>query len=232
MQKQEYCSDRKYQIRVCLFDDHPIIMKTLKDIVNGTENMTVVGEGRTMNSVLPVIKETQPHVILLDLSMPSEADDESSTGGILPLLKQIKINTNCKTIVFSSQLLRFIVKELSEGGIKGYIYKGDPMSLDIPKAISEVHLGGIFYSKSVSKILFKVEEDSGFILTERQLELIEYFTKYIDGTNSSAAHYFNIGEETVKKHLKAIYKSLNIEGGNKRAKMLETISEMGLFTTK
>ena len=122
--------------------------------------------------------------------------------------------------------MKFIIRELLEGGIKGYIYKGDDMSLDIPNAIAEVHLGGIFYSKSVSRILFEIKDSREFILTQRRLELIEYFKMNENGTNLSAAQFFQISEETVKKHLKGIYKQLNLEGSNKRAQMLKIVSEM------
>ena len=57
-------------IRVMVVDDHEFVRSMMCELVDGTDDMQVVGEAPDGAQALPVAQETTPDVVLMDLSMP------------------------------------------------------------------------------------------------------------------------------------------------------------------
>ncbi|WP_396221468.1 response regulator [Gemmatimonas sp.] len=57
-------------IRVVLVDDHQIVRAGLKAVLSTAKDITVVGEGGTGRDALTLAERVDPHVIVMDLSMP------------------------------------------------------------------------------------------------------------------------------------------------------------------
>ena len=58
-------------IRVMVVDDHEFVRSTMCELIDGADDMQVVGEAPDGVQALPVVQETKPDVVLMDLSMPT-----------------------------------------------------------------------------------------------------------------------------------------------------------------
>ena len=58
------------RIRVTLADDHPIVLAGLRNLVQAEPDLELVGEAATGVAALKLIRDAQPDVALLDISMP------------------------------------------------------------------------------------------------------------------------------------------------------------------
>ena len=220
----------KKVINLCVFDDHPIVIEGVKSILSKCEDIEVVGVGQTIDTIVDTAVMNNADVVLLDLVMPYASNSsEISTMHAHEIIQALE-NKNIKIIVFSSKIVRQIVKKLIEGGISGYIYKGDDLSLNIPNAVRMVYESGIYFSESIHMVLSShMEEQTNLALTKRQCDIAEFFVLNPERSIQDAAKVFFVAEVTIKKHLTDVYKRLNISGSNKRQKLIATCKRIGLF---
>lgn len=204
-------NSKKDNIRIILADDHPLLRKGLKDIINNEKNFQVIGEAGDGNEALELIKELKPDIAIIDIQMPK-------MGGIelLNLLQQQKIKLDI--IVLTMYDKENIFNRAMDLGVKGYIMKDSALS-EITEAIKNVAAGKYFISSSVSDLLVKrnimsvSDDDTGIsklTLTERKvLKMIAD-----NMTSKEIANELFISEHTVNTHRSNICSKLNLRGTN------------------
>ena len=198
------------EIRVAIFEDNKLVRDALQTILNGTPGYACSGAFTDGNRWDQDIRRSDPDVILMDIEMPGLNGIEI-TKRITEKFPEIKILI--QTVFNDSDK---IFNALCAGA-SGYILKSDPPHKYL-EAISEVYKGGAPISASVAKkllgffsnknVVLVVPDNSDYQLSERERELLKLM---VEGHNyKDIAEKAFISYETVRTHVKHIYKKLHV----------------------
>lgn len=191
-------------IRLLIADDHRLILQALKRSFALAEDIEIVGEARIGSQVLPLISQTNPDMVLLDIRMP-ELD------GFGCITRARKDYPDVKFVVLSAFADEERVKHAFECGATAYITKTvDP--LELPDALRRAYAG-----ESFELGLTAPDGDPGGAgLTEREIEMLEAVARGL--SNQSISREFWITEQTVKFHLTNIYRKLGVSNRTEAAR--------------
>jgi DNA-binding NarL/FixJ family response regulator len=198
------------EIRVTIFEDNKLVRDALQAILNGTPGYTCSGAFADGNRWEFDIKRSNPDVVLMDIEMPGLNGIEV-TQLITEKFPDIKILIQT---VFndSDKIFRALC-----AGASGYILKNDPPHKYI-EAINEVYNGGAPVSATVAKkllgfftnknIILVAPGNIDYLLSDREKELLKLM---VEGHNyKDIAGKAFISYETVRTHVKHIYKKLHV----------------------
>jgi DNA-binding NarL/FixJ family response regulator len=132
-------------IRVMLVDDHDFVRSAMSELINGADDLRVVGEAENGAEALPTARRTAPEVVLMDLSMPvmNGIDATRELVAELPSVRVIVLTTSVRTQD---------VCAAAAAGAVGFIGKGaDPD--DVLAAIRSAGKGETAWDRRSSEIL-------------------------------------------------------------------------------
>ena len=193
-------------IRVAIADDQRLFVNGLARIIDVQPDMEVVGEAHTGEEAVSLCLEVEPHLVLMDLSMPV-MDGVSATRRILSLLPRTRV------VILTVHTDDAHVFQGIEAGAQGYILK-DCTPEDLTRAIRTVYSGDTIMSQDIQmKMLntfegIRTEAQIAPRLTERELEVIKVLAR--GKSNKEIAWSLGISEKTVRNHASNIYKKLHI----------------------
>jgi DNA-binding NarL/FixJ family response regulator len=199
-------------IRVAIFEDNKLIRDALQTVLNGTPGYSCSGAFADGNQWLQYIRRSTPDVVLMDIEMPGISGIEATKliGETFPDIK-ILIQTvfNDSDKIFNALC----------AGASGYILKSDPLHKYL-EAINEVYNGGAPVSASVAKkllsffsnknVILVAPNNTDYQLSEREKELLHLMVEGHDFKSIAALSF--ISYETVRTHVKHIYKKLHVAG--------------------
>ena len=190
--------------RLVIADDHPLIRKAVRSLIDSDEDVELVGEAKNSNEAYKLCKQLIPDVLLLDINMPGPA--------IVETIKSIR--ESCKEIKFlilSAYDDYHHVSKVIGAGISGYILK-DELPEVIVKAIHTVHQGSIWFSQAISnKVMewqFGESQLSQVQFSKRELDLLRLIAKGWD--NNLIANELNLSGQTVRNYISTLYDKLNL----------------------
>lgn len=211
--------------RVLLIEDQDTTRQRLKQIVNQHENLEIINDVDCCAAAIPLIDESQPDVMLVDLGLPD--------GSGLDLIKHAR-KTSPKTeimviTVFGDE--RHVISAI-ENGASGYLLKdGDPEY--IGDAIIQMVNGGSPISASIARYLLRrfnkeptqdIQDENLPKLTKREQEVLELVAKGF--TYAEIADTLSMSIHTVTSHIKHIYKKLSV---NSRGEAVFEAMQLGLI---
>ena len=213
------------EIRIAIFEDNKLIRDALEAILNGTPGFKCTGTFPDCNSIDRDIKRSEPDVVLMDIEMPGTNGIEA-TKKITENFPQIKVLI--QTVFNDSEK---IFKALCAGA-SGYILKSETPAKQL-EAIDEVFNGGAPMSPAIAKkimqffqqknVILVVPGDGDFQLSEREKNILSLMSQ---GNNFKAiAEQAFISYETVRTHVKRIYKNLHVAS---RAEAILKAQQQGL----
>ena len=187
-------------IRVVLADDHPVMRDGIGHVLEKEPDMTVVGEVGDNGELETLCQAVRPHVIMLDLLMPSE-----------PALQVIgRLRARCphvRVVIFSAYEDYVPVQELLRAGVAGFIHKDERPQM-VVQAIRTAYRGSTVFSGPVMRRL--QDEQSHESLTDREREVLQRLT--LGWTSEHIAGELCVTERTVRYHLSNIYNKLRVSG--------------------
>jgi two-component system nitrate/nitrite response regulator NarL len=195
-------------MQVLLIDDHTLFRMGLKNLLERS-GIEVVGAASTGQEGLRIVHEAQPDVVLLDMRMP-DMDG-------LEVLRQLRESgvTVPITMLTTSNEERDLVESLRNGA-QGYLLKDmDPEEL--VAALHKIVKGETIVAPQLAVTLARVlqgktteaEPSTPFSeLTPRETEILEHLA--IGQSNKVIARELGITDGTVKLHVKAILRKLNV----------------------
>lgn len=208
-------------IRIVLCDDHAVMRRGLRLVLEEQSDFTVVGEGGDGREALALVEALKPDVAVLDITMPNLNGIEAA--------RQITAKTpETAVIVLSMHADESFVLRALKGGAKGYILK-ESREADLINAIRLVSEGKSFFSPAVSRLLVedyvrqlqaKGMEDSYELLTTRERELLQLIAE--GKSNKDIANLLNLSVYTVETHRSNILAKLN----------LHTVPELILYAVR
>jgi DNA-binding NarL/FixJ family response regulator len=197
-------------IRVAIFEDNKLVRDALQSILNGTAGFNCCGAFADGKHWQDNIERNRPDVVLMDIEMPGLNGIEL-TQKITNHFPEIRILI--QTVFNDSEK---IFNALCAGA-SGYILKNDPPQKYL-QAIEEVLNGGAPMSPAVAKktlsffsnknVILVSPKGEDFQLSSREEEILRLL---VDGHQlRSIAEKIFISYETVRTHIKHIYKKLHV----------------------
>ena len=194
-------------IRVAIADDQQLFSGGLVRIIGVQPDIEVVGEAHDGEEAVNLCLETEPDVVLMDISMPV-MDGVSATRRIREVLPRTRI------LILTVHTDDGHVFQGIKAGAQGYLLK-DCTPDDLTRAIRTVYAGDTIMAQDIAqKMLTTFEgirsEDAEITphLTERELEVIKALARGM--SNKQIAQSLQISEKTVRNHASNIYKKLHI----------------------
>src|SRR6266852_4232104 len=130
-------------IRILLADDHEVVRRGVRALIEAEPGMAVVGEAADGRDVLPAIEHLTPDVLVLDLLMPGLSG--------LDVLKAIAArNLATRVVVLSMHASEAYVAEALDSGALGYVVK-DAGASELLQAVRQAAVGERFLSAPLSE---------------------------------------------------------------------------------
>lgn len=212
-------------IRVVVADDEELIRSGLRMILEGEEDIRVVGEAEDGAGALDLAVEKDPEVVVMDLRMPG-MDGIESTEKIRTRMPSVRV-----LVVTTFDLDEYVLAAL-KAGAEGFLLK-DSAPETLVDAVRTVASGEALLAPSVTRKLIGHYVGQGSAdpelaeavaeLTERELEVMRLVARGM--TNSEIASELHLGEGTVKTHVTAVLSKLDLTN---RAQIVVAAYESGL----
>jgi two-component system response regulator NreC len=196
-------------IRVILADDHSVMRRGLRLILEQQNGFQVLGEANNGREAVDMADSLHPDVAVLDITMPSLNGIEAA--------RQIRDRQpDIGVVVLSMHADESYVLRALKAGARGYLLKESPES-DFVAAIRSVNEGKAFFSPAVSRLLVedyvrqlqdKDIEDSYDLLTPREREILQLIAE--GKSNKDIANLLNLSVYTVETHRSNILEKLNL----------------------
>lgn len=196
-------------IRILLADDHTVMRKGLRMLLDSQPEFSVVAEASDGRQAVEQAEATSPDVAVVDIAMPNLSGIEAAQR-IHAALPQVAI------VILSMHSDEGYVLRALKAGAKGYLLK-DSAEGDLIQAIKAVHQGKTFFSAEISQMLVedyireiraRGAEDSYDLLTPREREILQLLAER--KSNKEIAQTLNLSTYTVETHRRNLQEKLNL----------------------
>ncbi len=189
-------------IKIVIADDHKIVRQGLRALLSAEPDMKVVAEADDGRTVLPLIQEFSPEVVIMDISMPG-------INGIEATRRIIAQYPEVKVIALSMHSDSFFVLNMFKVGASGYLLKDCAVG-ELVKAIRAVMDHKTYLSPGISDVVINnfisCKGSSGgaalFTLSAREREVLQYLAE--GKTTNQIAEALGVSVKTVESHRKRI----------------------------
>lgn len=186
------------KIRVLLVDDHSLVRRGFRRMLEDESDMEVVGEAGNGEEAVRLAKELHPQVVVMDCALPG-------MNGLDATRQIIEDNPSASVLMLSMHSESTWVRQAIDAGAKGYVLK-DAMDLELGAAIRKIAAGEtVFDPKVEQRPPLKGERNA---LTPRELEVLQMI---VDGkSNKEIAAALDLSANTVAVHRANIMNTLGI----------------------
>ena len=185
-------------IKLVVADDHRLILHALRRALGSCDDIDIVGEAHKGSQVLPLVLQTNPDLVLLDIRMP-ELDGLGCIDRIRASAPDVGV------VVLSATTCLEHVEAARVRGARAFV----------SKSVDPLELGDIVRRAAANAPFCVVALDEGAAvgtagaeLTGREVDLLKALALGL--SNRSIAKEFWITEQTVKFHLTNIYRKLGV----------------------
>ncbi len=191
--------DVSKKITVLLVDDHSLVRRGFRKILEDESDITVVGEASDGKEAVQLAKELQPRLIVMDCALPG-------MNGLAATRSILRENPATAVLMLSMHSEETWVRQALDAGARGYMLKS-AVDLGLVGAIRRVLQGEIVLDSQVEQsAALKGERASG--LTVRELEILQFI---VDGqSNKEIAAKLGLSANTVAVHRANIMDALGI----------------------
>ena len=187
------------KITVLLVDDHALVRRGFRRMLEDDETLTVVGEASDGAEGVKLAMQLKPDVVVMDCQMPV-------MNGLEATRRIVNANTGAAILMLSMHSEDTLVKQALEAGARGYVLK-EAINLDLAGAIKSVAAGQTVLDPKVAKPqALKGERESG--LTTRELEILQHIVA--GKSNKEIASELELSANTVAVHRANIMERLGI----------------------
>lgn len=186
-------------ITVLLVDDHSLVRRGFRRILEDDEEMQVVGEASNGVEAIRMANDLKPKVVVMDLSMP-ELDGVQATKEIVKHLPGTEV------LVLSMHAEDYYVRNALDAGAKGYLLKSS-IDVDLVGAIRAVADGNRFMGAGL-KYVARDQEDELNRLTGREKQVLQLIAQ--GKSNKEIANLLDLSVNTVSVHRANLMEKMNI----------------------
>lgn len=209
--------------RLLIADDHDAFRRGVRALLDGEDDLDIVGEAADGQDVLDQASALQPDVILMDLDMPKG-------GGIEATRQLAAVSPHVRVLVLTMYEDDVSVYAALEAGARGYVLKGARKS-ELVRAIRAVASGELIIGPAVAgRVLRRLgtsaraDTVAAFpMLTEREREVLALLAVHL--TNPEIAARLHLSDKTVRNHVSNVFAKLGVAT---RAEAVVLAREAGL----
>ena len=194
--------------RILLVDDHPMMRRGLRDLLELENDLEVVAEAGNGEDAIALAQQTEPDLILMDLNMPG-------SDGLETTRRMRDVDIDARIVMFTVSDEQGHVLEALRNGADGYLLK----DMDAEQLIEQIRLaatGRMALSPELTQVLAEAirvrPKPTGQVpfssLTKREKEVLRQIAK--GQSNKMIARKLGITEGTVKVHVKNLLHKLGL----------------------
>lgn len=196
-------------IRIVLADDHTLMRRGLRLVLEREPDFAIVGEASNGHEAIDLVIRENPDVVILDIAMPL-------LNGIEAAKRIYDERLKTAVVILSMHSDEGYILKALRAGARSYLLK-DSAETDLIHAIRAVCSGKAFFSPAVSKVLAddyirqiqqQGVEDPYDLLTPRERELLQLIGEL--KSTKDIANLFGISPHTVDTHRTHLMQKMNV----------------------
>jgi DNA-binding NarL/FixJ family response regulator len=204
-------SDKGRAARVLIIDGHPIVREGLRRIIEQEDDLMVCAEADTARGARIAIKETGPHVIIVELGL--------SRGDGIKLVRDVRAQyPQLPILVLSMHDEAIYAERMLSVGANGYLTK-QATGEQILSSLRRVIGGGIYVSEVVASNMIRrasaggrrISADPIDRLTNRELQVLHLIGKGM--STRETARLLHLSVKTIESHRHRIKGKINLRSG-------------------
>lgn len=197
------------KLEIVVADDHTLMRQGLCRILEQQAEWHVVAQASTGREAVTAILEHEPHVAIIDVSMPL-------LNGIEATRQAMRRLPRLNVLVLSMHLDEAYIVRTLEAGAKGYLLK-DSADAELVQAVQSVSIGKSYFSPAVARIMLddylrhlsqKGVTDRYDALSEREREIFQLIAE--GHSNKEIAGILAVSPATVETHRAHIFQKLDV----------------------
>jgi DNA-binding NarL/FixJ family response regulator len=189
-------------MRVVIADDHRLMLDGIRRALEADGTFEIVGETQSGGEVLPLVAQTKPDVVVLDVRMPQ-------MDGLACLDEIRKKHPEVKVVMLSASTSQDLVESALRRGASAYVLKSvDPA--DLPSTLRQAVSGNVFSAIGIATANdVGTQGARGSGLTDRETAILKALARGL--SNDEIAKELWVTQQTVKFHLTNIYRKLAVK---------------------
>ncbi len=188
-------------MKVLLADDHRLILDAVRRTLEEDGGFEIVGETQNGAQVLPLVSQTKPDLVLLDVRMPQ-------MDGLACLDEIKRRHPDVKVVMLSASTGQDLVETALRRGASAYVIKSvDPT--DLPATLRQAAAGTVFSAVGTTQEATDDATAKSAGLTDRETAVLRALAQGL--SNDEIAKELWVAQQTVKFHLTNIYRKLGVK---------------------
>ena len=192
--------ERHEAVTIVLVDDHAVVRGALKALLEGQEDLEVVGEAGDLSSGRTAVGEQQPDVLVLDVNLPDGLGVDA-----LPELREASPQTEVVLLTMERDLT--LARRALEAGAKGYLFK-DSAHLELIEAVRAAAAGEQHLAPAVAAGLDGSATEERPVLSPRETDVLRLMA--LGHTNREIGEQLDLSVRTVETHRAHIQQKLGL----------------------
>jgi DNA-binding NarL/FixJ family response regulator len=208
--REQKSDTQSRRTRVLLVDDHELVRKGLRALLEGCENTEVCGEASDGREAIQRAIELRPDVVVMDICMPELNGLEAARE-----IKRVARETEVLALTVSDS--EQLAEDLLRAGVRGYLLKSDA-GRDLIRGVEALQQDRPFFTPKVAKMVLEgylkavasvpQPKATGINLTGRERHIVQLLAE--GKTNKEIAGMLNITVKTAETHRANIMHKLNL----------------------
>lgn len=192
------------KIKIIVADDHQLFREGIIALLSKNESLDIVGEAASAYELFELMDQAEPHVVLMDISMPgiNGLDAIKTARDKFPKSKFIVLTMHAEG--------QYVVKAVRNGAF-GYLIKNADEN-ELIAAIEAVALGKKYFNSEISELMIgnmALEGESHKKLSDREMEVLELVSEGC--TTKEIADQLFVSARTVDTHRVNMMKKLGVQ---------------------
>jgi DNA-binding NarL/FixJ family response regulator len=195
-------------LRIFIADDHDLIRRGVKALLETHSDWEVCGECRTGVEAAAIVEKLKPHVAILDISMPD-------LNGLEAAKRIRKASPNTEILILSAHFSDQLVREIVEAGARAYVMKSDS-GRDLIIAVEALAKHQPFFAPRVTEVILnnvagnRLEDTDATHdrLTSREREIVQLLAE--GKSAKEVACSLNISVKTAETHRANVMRKLEL----------------------
>jgi DNA-binding NarL/FixJ family response regulator len=209
------------ELRIMVADDHEVVRRGLRSLLEGQPGWQVCGEATDGRDVLKKAAELKPDIVVIDIAMPN-------LNGLEATRQLLKANPNTRVLVLTLHDSDQLIREVLTAGASGFLLKTDA-ARDLVSAVDALRQNKTYFTSRVASMVLNgflkggpgaIVSDSISPLTPREREIVQLLAE--GKSTKEVASVLGLSVKTAETHRSNIMRKLE----------LHSVSELVLYAVR